>query len=237
MWSPTLLKELSAYRTVIIFDNRGVGESTVGTKEFSISQLANDTIGLLDVLNITDADIFGFSMGSFIAQELALKNPNRVNSLILYASSCGGLEAVPPSPQALQAVDTLTNSSTPTQEGIDKITSTMFPAEWFKANPDYQNYIPLSKESVPPEIVQGQENAIISWFTKGTCEDLSNVTQPTLVIVGTNDIWTPAANSLMIAEKVPAAWLVQIRDSGHGLMYQFPDKFTKVVLTFLESVS
>jgi pimeloyl-ACP methyl ester carboxylesterase len=77
----------------------------------------------------------------------------------------------------------------------------MFPAEWFKANPDYQNYIPLSKESVPPEIVQGQENAIISWFTKGTCVDLSNVTQPTLVIVGTNDIWTPAANSLMIAEK------------------------------------
>jgi pimeloyl-ACP methyl ester carboxylesterase len=96
---------------VLIFDNRGVGESTVGTKEFSISQFANDTIGLLDVLNITDADIFGFSMGSFIAQELALKNPNRVNSLILYASSCGGLEAVPPSPQALQAVDALTNSN------------------------------------------------------------------------------------------------------------------------------
>ena len=145
MWSPTLLNELSANRTVIIFDNRGVGESTVGTKEFSISQFANDTIGLLDVLNIAHADMFGFSMGSFIAQELALKNPNKVNSLILYASSCGGVEAVPPSPQALQAIDVLTNSSTPTQEGIDNITSTMFPTEWFEANPNYQNYIPLSK--------------------------------------------------------------------------------------------
>jgi pimeloyl-ACP methyl ester carboxylesterase len=237
MWSPTLLKELSENRKVIIFDNRGVGESTVGTKEFSINQFANDTIGLLDALNITDADILGFSMGSFIAQELALKNLNRVNSLILYASSCGGVEAVPPNQQVLRAVDAFTNTSTPTREGIDKITSTLFPPEWFKANPNYHNYIPLSKESVPPEIVQGQENAIISWFTKGTCEDLSNVTQPTLVIVGTNDIWTPAANSLMIAEKVPVAWLVQITDSGHGLMYQFPDKFTKVVLTFLESVS
>jgi pimeloyl-ACP methyl ester carboxylesterase len=237
MWSPTLLKELSANRMVIIFDNRGVGESTVGTKQFSINQFANDTMGLLDVLNITDADILGFSMGSFIAQELALKNPNRVNSLILYASSCGGTEAVPPNPQALQAIDALTNTSTPTQEGIDKITSTMFPPEWFKANPNYQNYIPLSRESAPPEIVQRQENAIISWFTKGTCEDLSNITQPTLVIVGTEDIWTPAVNSLMIAEKVPAAWLVQIRDSGHGLMYQYPDKFTRVVSTFLESVN
>jgi len=237
MWSPTLLKELSENRTVIIFDNRGVGESTVGTKEFSINQFANDTIGLLDALNITDADILGFSMGSFIAQELALKNPNRVNSLILYASSCGGVEAVPPNPQVLRAVDAFTNTSTPTREGIDKITSTLFPPEWFKANPNYQNYIPLSKEPIPPEIVQRQENAIISWFTKGTCEDLSNVTQTTLVIVGTDDIWTPAANSLMIAEKVPAAWLIQIRDSGHGLMYHFPDKFTNVVSTFLQTVS
>jgi pimeloyl-ACP methyl ester carboxylesterase len=237
MWSPTLLNELSANRTVIIFDNRGVGDSTAGKEEFSISQYANDTIGLLDVLNITDADMFGFSMGSFIAQELALKNPNRVNSLILYASSCGGVEAVPPSPQALQAIDVVTNSSTPIREGIDKIISTMFPTEWFEATPDYQNYIPLSKEPVIPEIVQRQQNAIISWFTKGTCQDLSNITQPTLVIVGTEDIWTPPVNSLMIAEKVPAAWLVQVRDSGHGLMYQFPDKFTRVVSTFLESVS
>jgi pimeloyl-ACP methyl ester carboxylesterase len=237
MWSPTLLNELSANRTVIIFDNRGVGESTVGTKEFSISQFANDTIGLLDVLNITDADMFGFSMGSFIAQELALKNPNRVNSLILYASSCGGVEAIPPSPQALQAIAVVTNSSTPIREGIDNITSTMFPTEWFEANPDYQTYIPLSKEPVIPEIVQRQQNAIICWFTKGTCQDLSNITQPALVIVGTEDIWTPPVNSLMIAEKVPAAWLVQVRDSGHGLMYQFPDKFTRVVSTFLKSVS
>jgi hypothetical protein len=51
---------------------------------------------------------------------------------------------------------------------------------------------------------------------------------------GTDDIWTPAANSLMIAEKVPAAWLNQIRDSGHGLMYQYHNKFTKVVSTFLQ---
>lgn len=62
MWSPTLLNELSANRAVIIFDNR-VGESTVRTKELSISQFANDTIGLLDVLNITDADVFGFFNG------------------------------------------------------------------------------------------------------------------------------------------------------------------------------
>lgn len=236
MWSPTLLKELSSNRSVIIFDNRGAGESTAGTKEFSINQFANDTIGLLDALNIERADILGSSMGSFIAQELALKYPNRVNNLILSASSCGGNEVVPPGPQVLQALDMMTSnmSSPPTQEDIDRITSTLFPPEWFSANPNYQNYIPLPQESVSPEILQRQNEAIISWITIGTCNALSNITQPTLVLVGTDDIWTPAANSLMIAERIPGAWLVQIKDAGHGLMYQYPDKFSNVISTFLQ---
>jgi pimeloyl-ACP methyl ester carboxylesterase len=239
MWSPTLLKELSSNRTVIIFDNRGAGESTAGTKKFSINQFANDTIGLLDALNIEKADILGSSMGSFIAQELTLKNPTRVNNLILYASSCGGNEAVPPGSQVLQALTTMTNTSSfpPTKEDIDRITSTLFPPEWLKANPNYQNYIPFPKESVSPETIQRQNEAIVSWITTGTCNALSNITQPTLVIVGTDDIWTPAANSLMIAENIPGAWLVQIGDAGHGLMYQYPVEFSKVVSAFLQTVS
>jgi pimeloyl-ACP methyl ester carboxylesterase len=237
MWSPTLLKELSSNRSVIIFDNRGAGESSAGTKEFSINQFANDTIGLLDELKIEKADILGSSMGSFIAQELALKYPNRVNSLILYASSCGGNEAVPPGPQVLQALEIMTNtSSLPSQEDIDRITSTLFPPEWFEANPNYQNYIPLPKESVSPEIIQRQNEAIVSWITIGTCNTLSNITQPTLVIVGIDDIWTPAANSLMIAERIPGAWLVQMKDAGHGLMYQYPEQFSEIVKIFLENI-
>ena len=240
MWSPTLLKELSSNRSVIIFDNPEAGESTTGTRDFSINQFAIDTIGLLDALKIEKADILGTSMGSFIAQELVLTNPNRVNNLILYASSCGGKDAVLPEPQVLQAIETMSRANTsspPTQEDIDRITSTLFPPEWFKANPNYQNYIPLPKESVSPEIIQRQNEAIVSWITRGTCNALSNITQPTLVIVGTDDIWTPAVNSLMIAERIPGSWLVQIKDAGHGLMYQYPDKFSKVVSTFLQIVA
>lgn len=63
-------KDLSSYQTVIIFDNRGAGESSIGTKEYSITQLANDTAGLLDALKIDKADVLGHSMGSFIAKSL-----------------------------------------------------------------------------------------------------------------------------------------------------------------------
>jgi pimeloyl-ACP methyl ester carboxylesterase len=91
MWNPLLLEKLtSANYKVIIFENRGVGKSTVGTKEFSISQFANDTSGLLDALRISKADVLGWSMGGFIAQQLALTYPDKVDNLILYTTSCGG---------------------------------------------------------------------------------------------------------------------------------------------------
>jgi pimeloyl-ACP methyl ester carboxylesterase len=234
MWSPTLLKELSENQKVIIFDNRGVGNSTLGTKSFSIKQFANDTLGLLDALKVQKADIFGISMGSYIAQELTLMNPTRIGNLVLAASICGGDGAIPPRAQVIEAIDAMTDTSIPTQEEIDRITATLFPPNWFKANPNYQEYIPQAKEPVSPEIIQRQTDAIVNWSAIGTCDALSNITQPTLVIVGTDDIWTPPANSMMIAERIPGAWLVQMRDAGHGIIYQYPNEFSRVVSTFLQ---
>src|SRR5215211_8690906 len=103
-WDPTLLSELAATNhTVIIFDNRGIGETTVGTKPFSIEQFANDTAGLLDALQIEKADVLGASLGSFIAQELTLDFPQKVDRLVLHAGFCGGNEAVYASGQAFES--------------------------------------------------------------------------------------------------------------------------------------
>jgi pimeloyl-ACP methyl ester carboxylesterase len=231
MWNPLLLEQLlSSNHTVIIFDNRGAGESTAGTKEFSISQFTNDTAGLLEALKIEKADVLGWSMGSFIAQELALTNPDKINSLILYASGCGGQDAEPPSPEVIQ---TFTNISSITpQELGQKLISLLFPTDWFKANPNYLNYFPIPKESVSPEIMGKQSEAIANWT--GTCNAITKITQPTLIIVGTDDAFTPALNSLMLVERIPSPWLVQIKNAGHGLMYQFPDEFNRILMTFLE---
>jgi pimeloyl-ACP methyl ester carboxylesterase len=69
----------------------------------------------------------------------------------------------------------------------------------------------------------------------GSCNHLNSITQPTLVIVGTDDPLTVPANSLLMTEKILAAWLVQIRGGGHGLMFQYPEEFSNIILTFLES--
>src|SRR5215208_8148462 len=110
VWDLTLLSQLAATNhTVIVFDNRQMGETTAGTKPFSIEQFANDTAGLLDALNIEKADVFGASLGSFIAQELTLNYPEKVDRLILHATYCGGNEAVYASGQAFESIMTLSS--------------------------------------------------------------------------------------------------------------------------------
>jgi pimeloyl-ACP methyl ester carboxylesterase len=74
----------------------------------------------------------------------------------------------------------------------------------------------------------------INW--SGICDQLLSISKPTLVIAGTDDV-VPVANSLVIAAKVPGAWLVQIKDAGHDLMFQYPDKFNKVSQTFLSTTT
>ena len=233
MWNPLLLEQLSSSNySVIIFDNRGAGESTAGTKEFSISQFANDTAGLLDALNITKADILGFSMGSFIAQELTLADPEIVDKLILYASLCGGNESKPASPEVDQA---FSKPSVSPQEQMQKTIPLLFPTGWFKANPNYTNYMPIPKELVSLDIMGKQGNAAVNWAQTGNCNAISNITQPTLIIVGSDDLFTQASNSLILAERISGSWLVQVGNSGHGLMYQYPDAFNRLILTFLEA--
>lgn len=231
MWSPSLLNNLTNapndYK-VIIFDNRGAGESTIGTKQFSINQFTNDTLGLLDALNIEKTDVLGWSMGAIISQQLAATHPERVNNLVLYASSCGGPESIPASPEVMAAFN---NTSLSPEEFGQKAISLLFPKPWLELNPDYSNYFPIPTESVSLKVIGLQTKVFENW--SGNCQILGNIASPTLVIVGTDDLFTPSANSVNIVQDIPGAWLVQIKDAGHGLMYQYPEIFNQAVLGFL----
>ena len=235
VWPSSMLQELSSNHTVIIFDNRGVGNTTSGTRPFSIQQFANDTIGLLDVLKIQRADVLGFSMASFIAQELTLTHPEKVNRLILYGASCGGQENIPQSPEVIRALSDFVNNRT---QDIETFLSVTFPPEWIKEHPNYLETIPKTTEIVPPITLMQQFNAVEKWLDtdwRGVCSQLSNISKPTLIITGTEDVAVPAANSLILVQKIPGAWLVQMKGAGHGLMYQYPDEFSSILLTFLST--
>lgn len=234
-WDSSVLRDLSSNHTVIIFDNRGVGNTTAGTKPFSIVQFANDTAGLLDALKIQKADVLGFSMASFIAQELALLHPEKVNRLILYGASCGGKENIPQSPEVVKILSDVVNNRL---QDPQKALSVTFPLSWIKSHPHFT--FPQPKETISPSTLKQQFNIVEDWFAtnwNGICSQLSKISTPTLVITGTEDVAVPPANSLIIAAKIPGSWLVQIRGAGHGLMYQYPDKLSKVLQTFLTTTT
>ena len=242
-WDPSTLKVLSSNHTVVVFDNRGVGNTTTGSKPFSIQQFANDTAGLLDALKIRKADVLGYSMGSFVAQQLTVTNPEKVNRLILVAASCGGKEGIPQSPQlqkmASDVANKFINNISVSQEEMKSLISASLGPGWIRLNPESLETIPEAKDllaSITPNNNLKQIKAIQSWFAtnwSGICSQLTKLSNPTLVIIGTDDVAVPTANSLVIAEKIPGAWLVQIKDAGHAIPSQYPDKINRMLQTFL----
>lgn len=229
MWDPLLLNELSSRHKVIVFDNRGMGNTTALPGDFSIVQFANDTAGLMDALGIKGANVLGWSMGSYVAQELAIRYPERVNKLILYAGDCGGKEASMPSTQVLK--DLSNNSGSPEEKGI-RLFNLLFPKEWLSKQPAFYRWFPIPKETLLPENIERQERAIETW--PGDFERLGSIKSPTLVVTGTKDVIVPPANAFILAQRINASWLVQFEGAGHGLMYQYPNKLASVVEDFIE---
>jgi pimeloyl-ACP methyl ester carboxylesterase len=247
-WDPSTLTSLSSNHTVIVYDSRGVGNTTTGSKPYSMRQLANDTAGLLDALKIQKADILGYSLGSYIAQQLAITYPEKVDRLILVASSCGGKGSIPKPPQFLKLQSEITNKSLNnipvSQEEINALLSASLGSGWIRLHPESVKNFPTAQEvfsKVSPNTLKQQANIGYSWEAinwNGACDELAKIAKPTLVITGTDDnLYQPHVNSIIIAGKIPGAWLVQIKDASHGVMAQYPDKINRVLQTFLSSTT
>jgi pimeloyl-ACP methyl ester carboxylesterase len=230
IWDPTMMGQLTQHYRVIIFDNRGIGGTTLGTQPFTIPQMADDTAGLLQALGIDHAYVLGWSMGSHVGQELVLKYPQRVDRLILYASLCGGREAIRAPETMQQFTDT---SGGPLQRG-QRLLNLILPPAWVRDHLPYLLEVfvhPLDRAS--QATVDKQVQAEREWA--GTCDRLSQVSRPTLVVTGSDDQATPPANSLILAERIPNAWLAYFAGGGHGMMYQYPEQFASTIQSFLQS--
>jgi pimeloyl-ACP methyl ester carboxylesterase len=237
-WDPYLLNGLARNNTVIVFDSRGIGETTSGDKPFSIKQFANDTVGLLDAIGVSNkVDVLGFSLGSLVAQEIAYTHHEKISRLILYGSLCGGNDAIPPSSALQNFTDELQNpervNSTSDGEIYRVLGDVLFPAKWIHENPNYLERMPRQGVSINPADATKLLGAFMSWVQTESCDKLNTIKAPTLVIVGTDDIVTLPGNSLNLVKGIPGAWLIQVHGGGHGLMFQYPEVFTSALQAFL----
>jgi pimeloyl-ACP methyl ester carboxylesterase len=250
-WEPSILRNLSTSHTVIVFDKRGIGNTTVGTgtNPFSIQQAANDTAGLLEGLQIQKADILGYSQGSFTAQQLAVTHPEKINRLILVAATCGGKQSDSLKSPFIRDMDrhfgeifnssTTNNVSLTRQDIIDSMNMSEGSA-WLKSHPNLLQGIPERQNVNVSDVHMKYSAAGQAWTSpnwSGVCDKLTKISSPTLIISGTDDNAIAPANSLLIASKIPGAWSVHIKDAGHSIMNQYPAEVAEILNTFLSTTS
>ena len=228
LWDTRVIGALAAHYKVIIFDNRGMGKTSASDKPFTIELFMEDTRGLMDTLKIKKAHILGWSMGTFIATELALKYPERVERLILYAGNCDwtGPDVVEARPEVLAALMDLTGSR---EERSGRLVSILYPKKWLDGHPDFLQKLPRVKEQPLRETLERQGDALVAW--KGTCKRIDTFSQKTLIITGTEDVVIPPANSLRMAAKIAGSWLIRL-PGGHSAMYQYPETFSRCLSPF-----
>lgn len=230
-WDPIFFQLLSQKYQVITFDYRGVGQSDAGSAPLTMQLFASDAAGLLAALGIPRANVLGWSMGTNVAQEMALSYPDKVDHLILYAADAGGDTAILPGPDVIAG---LSNTSGMLRERADALLKLLVPPQWMAGHGDYFNQIfSESMETVSTPAVMQQVQAMMAW--PGTYDRLSRITSDTLLVTGTDDVITPPGNSLLMVEKIPHAWLVQLKGGGHGAMYQYPEELAAIVGDFLSA--
>lgn len=232
-WPPRFIEKLSKIFKVIVFDNRGSGQSDKPDIEYSMKMLADDTVDLMNALNIEYTHILGLSMGGAIAQELVLNYPERVNKLVLCSTNCGFSKSSLPSPEALKIMMQPREESTP-EEISRKSMSARLTEKFIKENPEViEEYIQREcRNPTPPKMYKRQIDAIVKF---NTYKRLKNINRPTLIMQGKHDLLSPVQNAELLANNIKGAKLTIFEDVAHDIFSQGSEIVIKTLIEFLKS--
>lgn len=231
-WDPRVVDGLAAKHHVIAFDNRGVGAST-GKPANTIEQMADDAVSFIKAKGFKQVDLFGFSMGGMIAQEIALKEPQRVRRMILAGTGPAGGEGI--STVAGVANYDLIRATLTGQDPKQYLFFTRTP-NGIEAGKAFLKRLQERTDNRDAEIAVwayvSQLQALSAWGQRRPA-DLSVIKQPVLVANGDDDRMVPTSNSYALAKRLPNAQLVIYPDAGHGGIFQYHEDFVPKALAFL----
>ena len=236
-WDPLVTDGLAATREVILFNNAGIS-STSGEVPASAEEMAANAAAFIKALGLAKVDVLGFSLGGFVAQALTLAYPALVRRLILVGTGPRGGEGMATLTREAQAVFGSTYANP------DELWLGVFftPTEASQAaGRAFLRRFRLRQEGRDPEVSEtvapAQINAIGKWGAPraDAFDYLRNITHPTLVINGSNDVIIYTVNSLILQQNLPNAQLILYPDSNHGSQYQYPALFVADVTRFLDA--
>ncbi|MBI4590296.1 MAG: alpha/beta fold hydrolase [Candidatus Rokubacteria bacterium] len=229
------VRDLSPHYQVITFDNRGVGESDLPeSKTYPTALMADDAARLLEHVGVRRAHVVGASMGGTIAQELALRHPRMVRSLVL---ACTWAKGDGRFIRTVESWVTLTRKLTLEERFRDVLFPLVYsPAFFERPGALSESLMRVLAYPFPttPEGMERQARGLLAW--NGTrVRDLKKVKAPARILVGRDDILTPPAFSRALARLIPKAQL-KILPGGHGFFIEEAEAFNRAVLAFLRRV-
>ena len=220
-----------SYRTIAL-DNRGAGRSDKPHGRYSLEQMADDAVAVLDHAGVESAHVVGASMGGAISQILALRYPDRLRSLTLACTACRNHEWRRELIGSWAESARTNGMGTMTREAARWVIG---PRSFRRLAPAFGWMGPLAL-SRPAHAFAAQCDAILD-VDDEQAELLETITVPTLVMVGNQDILTPRGDSEELADRIPTAELVVISGAAHGFMVEHATTFNRILLDFLGRVS
>jgi pimeloyl-ACP methyl ester carboxylesterase len=234
-WDPVLIDALAAGRRVITFDNRGVA-GTTGTTPNTIAQMALDAIDFIDALEVGEVDLLGFSIGSFVAQEIALVRPSIVRKIVLASSAPRGASGMhgwapdvigavgKPETTGEEYLSVFFTDSRESRAAGQEVLGRIFGARTADRDDatDWQTRL-------------AQYDAVCAWGqpNHSLLERVSAINKPVFVANGDSDPMILPRYSYLLAGLIPAARLKIYPDSAHGFLFQHHVEFAADVDAFL----
>lgn len=229
IWDTRLLANLASAHQVTIFDNRGIGFSTdTATGPLTMESMADSTAELIGALGLSKPDIVGWSMGGEIALTIAIKHGDKVNKVV-------AISADPGSPNAVYAAEDIDRELSDPNATFEQLMHLLFPDGSEEAEKQYLESLKGIEQ--PPPSPQGvtRQAAAEDAYASSTSNwnSLGSIKNPVLLMTGDTDAVVPGQNSVIMAGKIPGAWLAQFPGTGHGLPAHEPDRVAAAINNFL----
>jgi pimeloyl-ACP methyl ester carboxylesterase len=233
-WDPALVDALAPGRRVVTFDNAGVG-GTTGTTPSSITHMARDAIAFLDAMDLDQVDLLGFSIGSFVAQEIALIRPAAVRRLVLASSAPRGAAGMHGwAPGVIDAV----GGRVPNPDGYLRVFFAPSSASRQAGKEVLARMTARTEDRDDPttwQTRQAQYEAVCAWGipNHGLLQRLGAIDMPVFIANGDSDPMILPHYSYLLAGLIPRSQVKIYPDSAHGFLFQHHAEFARDVETFL----
>jgi pimeloyl-ACP methyl ester carboxylesterase len=235
-WDPQLVDAIAVRRDVILFDNVGVG-STTGTTPNVVEAMAEDAVAFIEALGLETVDLFGYSLGGFVAQEIALAHPALVRRLILAGTGPKG------APGMERWSDDVVNAVVVDETGPAGVLFVFYAPTDSSQGAGQASlgriYGWQDGRDEQPSLAakDAQYRAVLNWGKQDWAEvqRLTRIVQPTLILQGDDDIMIPTRASHTMAGLIPGARIHIFPDASHGSIFQYAEQAAAETVAFVEA--